>query len=390
MSVRVDPTLVPELKRYGAVGIETCFNCGNCTAVCPLTDDRHAFPRDVVRMAQLGLREELKGSLDPWLCYYCGDCSETCPRGAEPAETLMSVRRWLTAQFDWTGLATKFYTSKTWEIGSMLVVGLLVALAFAIYHGPVLTERVALNTFAPAHFMHMADWVMAVGLLIFVGGNVFRMHQSVMGRRDGPQPPLMLYLSEAWRFVYHFATQPRFATCGDDEEQPTLRRQKRLNWISHLLLVSGYVIMLVMVVFFLPWFQTDNLYPVTHPQRWLGYYATVVLLFGGGYALWSRFKQSGQLHKFSHPSDWIFPVLLVLVAITGIMVHVFRYSGDAVQTYVIYTLHLALAAPMLILEVPFGKWSHLYYRPLAVYFDKVKERASVVGPVAEHAPAQTA
>lgn len=170
MSVRVDPTLVPELKRYGAVGIETCFNCGNCTAVCPLTDDRHAFPRDVVRMAQLGLREELKGSLDPWLCYYCGDCSETCPRGAEPAETLMSVRRWLTAQFDWTGLATKFYTSKTWEIGSMLVVGLLVALAFAIYHGPVLTERVALNTFAPAHFMHMADWVMAVGLLIFVGG----------------------------------------------------------------------------------------------------------------------------------------------------------------------------------------------------------------------------
>jgi ferredoxin len=390
MSVRVDPTLVPELKRYGAVGIETCFNCGNCTAVCPLTDDRHAFPRDVVRMAQLGLREELKGSLDPWLCYYCGDCSETCPRGAEPAETLMSVRRWLTAQFDWTGLATKFYTSKTWEIGSMLVVGLLVALAFAIYHGPVLTERVALNTFAPAHFMHMADWVMAVGLLIFVGGNVFRMHQSVMGRRDGPQPPLMLYLSEAWRFVYHFATQPRFATCGDDEEQPTLRRQKRLNWISHLLLVSGYVIMLVMVVFFLPWFQTDNLYPITHPQRWLGYYATVVLLFGGGYALWSRFKQSGQLHKFSHPSDWIFPVLLVLVAITGIMVHVFRYSGDAVQTYVIYTLHLALAAPMLILEVPFGKWSHLYYRPLAVYFDKVKERASVVGPVAEHAPAQTA
>lgn len=200
----------------------------------------------------------------------------------------------------------------------------------------------------------------------------------------------MLYLSEAWRFVYHFATQPRFATCGDDEEQPTLRRQKRLNWISHLLLVSGYVIMLVMVVFFLPWFQTDNLYPITHPQRWLGYYATVVLLFGGGYALWSRLKQSGQLHKFSHPSDWIFPVLLVLVAITGIMVHVFRYSGDAVQTYVIYTLHLALAAPMLILEVPFGKWSHLYYRPLAVYFDKVKERASVVGPVAEHAPAQTA
>jgi quinone-modifying oxidoreductase subunit QmoC len=388
MSTRVDPGLARELEDYGAVGIESCFNCGNCTAVCPLTDDRHAFPRDVVRMAQLGLREQLKASLDPWLCYYCGDCSVTCPRQAEPAETLMSVRRWLTAQFDWTGLATKFYTSKTWELGSMGVVGLLVALAFVLYHGPVLSDSVALNAFAPAHFIHIADWVMAIGLLVFVAGNVLRMHQSVMKSDDGRRPPLSLYLSEAWRLAYHFATQPRFATCGDDEQDPSLRGQKRLNWISHLLLVSGYVIMLVMVLFFLPWFQTDEIYPITNPQRWLGYYATAVLLFGGGYALWSRLKKSGQLHRFSHPSDWVFPVLLVLVATTGILVHIFRYSGEPMLTYVTYVVHLALAAPMLILEVPFGKWSHLYYRPLAIYFDKVKERAMAVGQLPEQAPMQ--
>lgn len=390
MSTRVDPTLVAELKAYGAVGIEACFNCGNCTAVCPLTDDRHAFPRDVVRMAQLGLRGELKASLDPWLCYYCGDCSQTCPRDAEPAETLMSVRRWLTAQFDWTGLATKFYTSTSWEIGSMLVVGLLVALGFVVYHGPVLTDHVALNSFAPSSFIHLADWVMAIGLLVFVTGNIFRMHQSVMGWKNPQRPGLGAYISEAWRLAFHFATQPRFATCGDDETDPEMKRQKRLNWISHLLLVSGYVIMLVMVVFFLPWFQTDNIYPITHPQRWLGYCATAVLLFGGGYALYSRIKRSGQLHRFSHPSDWIFPVLLVLVAVTGIMVHTFRYSGDPMWTYVVYVVHLALAAPMLILEVPFGKWSHLYYRPLAVYFDKVKERASEVQRTAEQVPANIA
>lgn len=387
MTTRVDPGLARELKRYGAVGIESCFNCGNCTAVCPLTDDQHAFPRDVVRMAQLGLRQELMASLDPWLCYYCGDCSQTCPREAEPAETLMSVRRWLTAQFDWTGLASKFYTSKTWEIGSMGVVGLLVALAFIIYHGPVLTDRVALNAFAPAHFIHIADWGMAIGLLVFVAGNVLRMHRSVMGSWM-PRSPLSAYLTEAWRLAYHFATQPRFATCGDEEEDPALRREKRLNWISHALLVSGYVIMLVMVLFFLPWFQTDNIYPITNPQRWLGYYATLVLLFGGGYALWSRVRKAGQLHRFSHASDWVFPILLVLVATTGILVHIFRYTGGPVATYLTYVVHLALAAPMLILEVPFGKWSHLYYRPLAVYFDKVKEAAAERTLIAEKLPAQ--
>ena len=39
MSIRIDPTLMHELKEFGAVGIEKCFNCGNCTAICPLTSD---------------------------------------------------------------------------------------------------------------------------------------------------------------------------------------------------------------------------------------------------------------------------------------------------------------------------------------------------------------
>ena len=389
MTQRVDPTLAAELERYGAVGLEACFNCGNCTAVCPLNDDRHAFPRDVVRMAQLGLREQLKSSLDPWLCYYCGDCSQTCPREAEPGETLMSVRRWLTAQFDWTGLAAKFYTSVKWEIGSMLAVGLTVALAFVLYHGPVLTDQVALNTFAPAQFMHLADWVMAMALLVLVTGNVVRMHQSVM-RGSGPRPSLGNYVTEAWRLVYQFAVQPRFVSCADDEQDPAKRLEKYVNWITHHLLVSGYVLMLVMVVFFLPWFQTDKLYPLSNPQRWLGYYATFALLTGGGYILWTRIKKSGQSHRFSHPSDWIFPILLVLVASTGILIHIFRYTSAPTLTYVTYVVHLALAAPMLILEVPFGKWSHLYYRPLAVYFDKVKEGAAERMRIRGQSPVQAA
>jgi len=30
---------------------------------------------------------------------------------------------------------------------------------------------------------------------------------------------------------------------------------------------------------------------------------------------------------------------------------------------------------MLVLEVPFAKWAHLLYRPLALYLMRVKERA---------------
>jgi ferredoxin len=179
-----------ELKEYGDGSFETCFNCGNCTAICPFTSDEYPFPRNMIRLAQIGGRDQLKQSLDPWLCYYCGDCSETCPRQAEPGEIMMSLRRWLTAQYDWTGLARKFYTSEAWEIGSMIALGLLVILAGVFFHGPIVTDRVELNTFAPVEFIHLADWAMAGFLLVFIAGNVFRMHRFIM--RDGVKTPIPL------------------------------------------------------------------------------------------------------------------------------------------------------------------------------------------------------
>jgi nitrate reductase gamma subunit len=107
----------------------------------------------------------------------------------------------------------------------------------------------------------------------------------------------------------------------------------------------------------------------------MGYYAAAVILIGAGYALWGRLKQQRQLHRWSHLSDWIFPILLFGGALTGALVHTFRYAGWPMATYSTYVIHLAILVPMLTLEVPFGKWSHLAYRPLAVYFDAVKQEA---------------
>ena len=107
----------------------------------------------------------------------------------------------------------------------------------------------------------------------------------------------------------------------------------------------------------------------------MGYYATVVLLFGSGRAIVERIRKSGQMHRHSHTSDWMFPILLFTVSLTGILVHIFRYQGLPQATYYTYVIHLAFLVPMLILEVPFGKWSHLAYRPLAIYFQEVKQAA---------------
>ena len=378
MATRVDPNLMEELKAYGAVGIEKCFNCGNCTAICPLTSDEYPFPRNMIRMTQIGMKDELEQSLDPWLCYYCGDCSQTCPKGAEPGETMMAARRWLTAQYDWTGLAGKFYTSKVWEFGSMIGLGIFVLIIIAIFSGEMVTDRVALNTFAPLHIVHTADWIMAGLLLFFIGTNVLRMFNSVMRSGDQPSIPISVYISEAWKLIYHGLTQKQWDVCVQDDIDNKVMSKERIARITHFLLVTGYGLMLILIIFFLRWFQTDEIYPFYHPQRWLGYYATIVLLWGAGYVLWGRIKKEIQAHRFSHASDWIFPVLLFVVTVTGILQHIFRYAGLPLATYYTYAFHLAFTAPMLILEVPFGKWAHLYYRPLAVYFQAVKAKARQV------------
>jgi len=135
--------------------------------------------------------------------------------------------------------------------------------------------------------------------------------------------------------------------------------------------MTSYVIMLIMIMVFLPWFQTDNIYEWWHPQRLLGYYATIGLTVGIVYFFVQRMKKASEKSKHSHITDWTFLVLLFLTTISGILVHFFRIYGLPYATYYMYVFHLMVLFPMLMIEVPFSKWSHLAYRPFAIYFNNL-------------------
>jgi quinone-modifying oxidoreductase subunit QmoC len=372
MSTRVDPSLLDEIKAYGAVNPEACFNCGNCTAICPLTDDEHPFPRGTVRLLQMGLRDRLLKSPDPWLCYYCGDCTRTCPKGAEPAETMMAARRWLTAQYDRSGLGAKLYTSERAVFRLIMRYVLLTLIVFVIYHfvtgfDRIVTARVELNTFAPVMLVWAFVLVHFTLLAVRLGTNAWNMVRRTMrSTAETISIPLSVYASEFKTFVVHFLTQKRWRDCNETDHR---------RWLKHVLLVSGYVTMLVLVVPLLWWFQTDKIYPLYHPQRWLGYYATIALIYGSSEILIGRYRKREEIHRFSHPTDWLFPLFILVGAVTGILVHIFRYAGWAWPTYVIYVIHLMAMFAMLDTEVGIGKWTHLVYRPLALYLEAVKQRA---------------
>jgi quinone-modifying oxidoreductase subunit QmoC len=375
MSSTVNPDLLLNLKKFGVSDAAICFNCGNCTAVCSLSSESEPFPRKTIRYLQLGLDNKLIQSPEPWLCYYCGDCSDTCPRQANPGEVMMGLRRYLTSRYDWTGISRLFYTSKVFEVLSILVVAALVGLAFYFLHGPMLTDRVALNVFAPNTTIEILDLIMLAVLSFFLLSNALRMSKAVMGNSGGPvlkggsifDIPIKAYLREAKEFVVQFITQKRFDTCGT--------RSQRTQWIVHLLIMTGYSMVFLLVVVGLRFFQRDEIYAIWHPVRLLGYYATFAILYGVSHAIIGRLKKNKSVYQHSHSTDWAFLILLWLTAFSGILIHATRLLEMPLTTYYLYVIHLMIAVPMLVIEVPFAKWTHQLYRPLILYLMKVKASA---------------
>jgi len=360
----INPDLYGEVKRLGAREMEACMQCGNCASACPLSTGENTFPRKIYRYLQLGLRDKLLESPEPWLCYYCGDCNTDCPRGAEPAETMMAARRWLMTQYDWTGLARRFYTSPKAEVGAFLAIALFVISLFLIFHGPVITERVELNTFAPVHWVHIGDQIMIGFVFVMLFSNAVNMYFGIM---QGTKIPLHLYLTQAPVFIINYFTQKKWRKCGTGPGSA---------WWRHLLLFSGWVAMEVLVMVYLSAFQTDIVHPFWHPTRLFGYYATIALMVGSTGMLYSRwFKKELNMHRYSDFTDVFFLVLIVAIAVTGIMVHIFRLSGLPLMTYTIYVIHVGICVGMLCLMLPFGKLSHLMYRPLAIFLTTLKAKA---------------
>ena len=377
----VNPGFSAILKKYGAFDMNACYNCGTCTAVCAMSDEENSFPRRMVRYSVLGLDKEIQSSLDPWLCYYCGECSSSCPRDAQPGELMMSLRRWQTSKYDWTGFSRKFYTSKVWELAAIGLMATLVLVLFILFHGPMITELTAqggvkLNTFAPWRQIETGDWIMAGILSFFLISNILRMYLKVFHGEKKIKVPLKLYFTLFWKLIFHFATQWRFNKSNRTTRLGRLEIKASPYWISHWLLMSGYVLLFTMIVVFLKWFQTDFIHPWWHPQRIFGYYATFGLSFGIVFFVYGRIKKDQENNKHTHFTDWTFLVLLSGTVFTGILVHIFRISGLPYATYYAYVIHLMILVPMLMIEVPFSKWSHLAYRPFAVYFSNLHNAAN--------------
>lgn len=379
MAIRVNPKLINDLERYGAEDVKNCYHCGNCSAVCNHSDQVFLFPRRPMRFLQMGLERKLEDSLDPWLCYYCGQCSTQCPRGAEPGETMMSLRRWLTSRYDITGISRLFYRSWKAELVAIIFTAVLTAAGWLMYgfrHGRLDIYDGA-GAFMPTPLVHIFDWSMAGVLTALLAVNAVRMWWFAIGRDKNLRVPLGSYLKHILLLPFHFATQARYRRC--DSKRP---------WLIHVLLMASYATMLVLIMFFLRRMQQGP--AIDWSVHAFGYLASVGLVGTTIYALRGRVRKTEPHYRHSHESDWIFLILLLIVTSTGIAQHTLHRAGLNVEANLAYVVHLMGVVPMLVLEVPFSKWSHMIYRPLAMYLaqvhrDAVAEAANASGQFTEQA-----
>lgn len=90
----MDPHFKYEIKKIpGAEKIMMCFQCGTCTADCPIARFSDSYrPRKLMRMTQLGLKNRVLSSDVIWLCAACFTCVDHCPQDVEIAGIIRALR----------------------------------------------------------------------------------------------------------------------------------------------------------------------------------------------------------------------------------------------------------------------------------------------------------
>ena len=89
-----DNTFAAEImSHHGGDEMSACFHCGTCTAGCPVRSIDSAYnPRNIIRMALLGMKEAVLQSDFIWFCSACYSCQERCPQNVRITEIMTILR----------------------------------------------------------------------------------------------------------------------------------------------------------------------------------------------------------------------------------------------------------------------------------------------------------
>ena len=363
-ATQIDPTLSSKLQKLGAARLVRCYNCGTCTAICPLSEENAEFPRTLIRYAIIGAKEKLLSSPSLWLCYYCGECSDSCPRDADPGAFLMAARRYAIGQYSWGKVASVFYDNQVSSAAGILALTLIAIFGFLLMMGNPNVSSPNLQALFSFQVLHDIGLVLGglVGVSVFANVAIMMRCLHFDLHRDVPiTGRIRVWVSSLVNSVAKSAlAQTNYLKCTN-----------RNRYVAHMALFWGFVgLAVATTVDFVIGIGKIPLYPVP-PQRALGILSGIAFTAGAGYYFLKRFKKDERHVKSSHLSDWTFVVLMLLAGVTGLLLTLSMYEDFGVAAQSLYAIHLVVVFDLILLA-PFTKFAHAVYRPLAIWIDQAE------------------
>jgi heterodisulfide reductase subunit C2 len=85
-------TLAGEILEATGINAATCYQCGKCSAGCPMASESALRPHAIMRLVMQNRRERALADESIWLCLTCETCSARCPNDCDPARVIDAVR----------------------------------------------------------------------------------------------------------------------------------------------------------------------------------------------------------------------------------------------------------------------------------------------------------
>jgi heterodisulfide reductase subunit C len=85
-------SLSSQIKNTTGLDPAGCYQCGKCSAGCPMAGEMDLKTHEIIRLLQIGRDDRLIASESIWMCLTCETCTTRCPNEFDPAAVIDALR----------------------------------------------------------------------------------------------------------------------------------------------------------------------------------------------------------------------------------------------------------------------------------------------------------